>query len=76
MDNKTESKEKMYLLLGLFLGALFGIIGNFISGYYFYSLDHPEQPEWKLYSIISFIVTFILFVFILGVIRKFDKRSR
>ena len=76
MIEKTELSERKYLLIGLLTGALFGIIGNFMSGYYFYTIEHPEQSEFKWYFGICVGVTIILILFIYHMIRILDKKSR
>lgn len=65
MVSKEDYKERKFLLIGLLIGVLFGLIGSFISGYYFWGRTHSED-QW--------IVWFCLIVFVILVtIRELDK---
>ncbi len=73
MVSKTEYRDRKYLLIGLIIGALFGIIGNFMSGYYFLGLDHQEE-QWKFWF--SLVIFVVVIVFSYDTIRRIDKKSK
>lgn len=72
MVSKSEYEESKYLLLGVLIGGLLGLIGSFISGYYFWGKEHPES-QWMFWFCV--VVFFILVVFIMYMINKLHKNG-
>lgn len=72
MSKQGNSKNRMYLLLGIVIGALFGFIGSFVSGYYFWGREHTED-QWMFWFCL--VVFTGLVVWSAYMIHKLDKKA-
>ena len=73
MVSKTEYRDRKYLLIGILLGASFGFLGSFTSGFYFWSRDHPEDT----YMFLGYAAVFVLLgSFCYYMIRVLEKKSK
>lgn len=68
---KSDYKARKYLLLGILLGGLFGFIGSFTWGSYFWAKENSND-EWMFYF--GCIVFAIVGVSIGWAINKLDKK--
>jgi uncharacterized membrane protein YfcA len=72
-NKKDDIKAESYLLKGVFIGAGFGFLGSFASGFYFWSLEHPDAEiyAWLIIACYVFIFFFTWFN-----VKRLDKLSR
>lgn len=71
MMNKSEYQNRKNLLLGVVIGALFGLVGSLTSGYYFWSMNNHPEDQWK--ALIGFVGFAVVIAYCLMTIRKLDK---
>ena len=60
--SKKEYFQRYYLFVGIIIGASFSWIASFTTGWYFYSLEHPE---YQIYTLI-YIIVFLLLLLMIG----------
>ena len=67
---KSEFRTRKYLLLGVILGGLFGFIGSFVWGSYFWTKG-DRADEWMFwFGLIAFIVVGLFVMFMINLLDK------
>ena len=74
MINKSEYQNRKNLLIGVVIGALFGLMGSLTSGYYFWSMNNHSEDQWK--ALIGFVGFVIVIAYCLIIIHKLDKKEK
>lgn len=70
--NSSELKNRKNILIGVLIGAFFGLIASFTSGYYFWSREYPSD-QWLFWF--CFIVLIIVILYCFGTIYILGKKE-
>lgn len=71
---KSEYHNRKNLLIGVVIGAFFGLMGSLTSGYYFWSMNNHSEDQWK--ALIGFVGFGVVITYCLIIIRKLDKMEK